>query len=39
MKNYISPEMEYVVVNITDVIATSYIINDNEIEASWIHSN
>lgn len=39
MKTYVSPEVEFVVVNITDVIATSNLINDNEIKASWIHSN
>lgn len=43
MKNYVSPEVELVVVNITDVITTSFVGGDEmksdiEFEAKWLFS-
>ena len=37
MKNYVSPKMEFVLVNITDVITTSYT-RDIEFDASALFS-
>ena len=38
MKNYVSPKMELVLVNITDVITTSYDTSDIEFDASALFS-
>ena len=43
MKNYVSPDMELVIVNITDVITTSNDVEEEvrgntDINSSWIFS-